>query len=277
MSLLNRFRHSGQKDTTDRRGVLFKTVVFSLIFFAILLLTVFVEPIANPSPIQVFIAFIPLIAWLIVSGQLSELTTPGGFKVALNAPLPEVTEETRIDVDKPFGEPFDPSRIEGDSETLARMSDDFKVLSRIVWNEPTVLLLRVKNEYDEDILELLTMMNIRFNPNFQYVLFVDQNENFSGLIASSDFARMFASLPEDEYLNGSSTGNFKFLSVSNDIRYGDILADPRVITESITPASTNREALDRMNDLDLTVLPVVYRGLFLGTVTQDQIVRSLLL
>jgi len=61
------------------------------------------------------------------------------------------------------------------------------------------------------------------------------------------------------------------------IESGEILEDTRVIRNSIEIDSTNKQALDEMERVNINLLPVIDdRRAFVGVITQEEIVRKTL-
>lgn len=100
-------------------------------------------------------------------------------------------------------------------------------------------------------------------PRLSYVVFADPLSQFKGLMAATDFRSIYSTDP----------GGFL-----DRITYERILDIEDVVTETISPESTNAQALETMADENVDMLGVVDDdGEFIGVVTQDAISRGILL
>jgi hypothetical protein len=240
-------------DKQSRQNTLTLTAWISVLFFIILYVLYYLTNGANPAavkldPTLVFIALLPFLVWLVVSGRIKELKGPGGLDVILQdagndripteaGPLPV---EPSVTVDKgPVA----------DLETIGRVS-------------PTSLCFQLgKNDYSNQIISKY-LDTLESNPKFNTIIFTDKTNKLKGMMKARDF-RALHKAP------GRNT--------ARRIATAEILQAPGVITNSIREDSTNKEALEQMDRTGTDVLPVVdAQGKYAGYVRKDKILGSII-
>jgi len=98
-------------------------------------------------------------------------------------------------------------------------------------------------------------------PQFRHVLFKDPEDQFLGYMHAADFERLLDTADD----------------IVEHIENGTILQHPAAIRGSVARTATNRQALRRMDALNLSELAVLDEAdRFAGTITQDEIVRKIL-
>lgn len=256
--ILIKFLH---KNFTLRKGglmstlkVIIQTILISLTFFSILFIVSSDNFFANQpenkiEPMHVFIAFIPFIILLLVSGKLKEISGPGGIGLTM-----------RDEVQKPvFPELITPLEIEQDIvEEKGRIDTLQDKISKI---HPTTLSfeIRKRNFYRENAINSY-IRELRKHPNFKFILFTDSEGKFKGCMRVGDFNELM-----------------EINNIVQKIENGEILEDPRVIKNFIKITSTNKQALYEMDKMSANILPVVDGEIkFIGILTQEGLVRKIL-
>lgn len=98
-------------------------------------------------------------------------------------------------------------------------------------------------------------------PQFRHILFKDDVGAFLGYMPASVFKQLLDANDD----------------IVDRIESGAILQHRAVIRGSVAQTATNRQALHRMDALNLSELAVLDAdGRFVGTITQDEIVRKIL-
>lgn len=240
------------------RQVITQTVIISLVFF----LTLFIVSRGNLlssqlgfklEPVHVFIALIPFIILLIVSGKLKEIRGPGGIGLSMRDEIQkpvssEIIESTSLEVDSAY--------------VMQKGSSIRDKRNEIAENPPQVLSFKigVENIYANRVISEYIDVLEPF-PEFRFILFNDKNGKFMGCMKFSDFKVVLR------------TGD-----ILQMIESGQILNTPRVIRNSIQTTSTTRQALNEMERLKSNILPVVdHEQKFIGMVTQEELVRKILI
>lgn len=235
--------------------VIIQTVVISLTFFVILFIisseNFFINQIGfKIESIHVFIALIPLVIWLIVSGKLKEIKGPGGIGLSM-----------RYEVQKPITPELTDSPLKIDRAIVRAKGGVDELQSRIIQDRPTTLsfVISRKDYYGQwEIGEYIRELGI--HPEFRFILFTDTKGKFKGCMKVSDYEKLL------------DTGE-----VVEMIESGRIMNDPRVIKNSMQKISTNKQALNEMDKLNTNWLPVVDdKNKFIGVVTQEEIVRNII-
>ena len=237
------------------RKLIIQTVVISLMFFLILFIISSENFFTNQfrfklEPLQVFIALIPLIIWLIVSGKLKEIRGPGGIGLSM-----------RDEVKKPVSPELTEMALEVDPAIVKEKGGIDKLRNRIAQSPPTTLSFEVgkENYYGQWAIEEY-IRELEKHPDFRVILFTDADGKFKGCMKVSDYKTLL------------QTGN-----IVQKLESGQILKDHRVIRNSVQITSTNKQALSEMDRVNVNMLPVVdHEGKFIGVVTQEEIVRKIL-
>lgn len=240
----------------DRKTII-QTIVISMTFFLLLYLVTYVGELTPEKsgikfePIHVFIALVPFIVLLIASGKLKEVKGPGGITLSM-----------RDEAQKIISLEFEDNTLDIDPEIIQAKGGIESLRTTMTENPPTTLSFVVgkKNFYGQWAIEEY-IRHLKSNPNFRYILFTDENAHFKGYMNVDDYSKIL------ERENG----------IVPAIENGTILNEQGVKRESIETNLTNREVLDLMERKNINELAVVDQsGRFIGTITQEQIVRKVL-
>jgi CBS domain-containing protein len=219
-------------------------VVFLLFFLAEVI-------VIRGSFVLVFAILVPLIPFLIIMAYTGRLTRVSagrsGFEfvfaqVASREIQPISLEDEIVEIPPSHREaPVTGYDVE-DGEAAHRPVLWFR-LGR--WNDSGVV-----DEFVENM------------PRLSFVIFTDPLGQFKGLMSATDFRSIYLSNPEG------------FL---DRIEHENISNIAGVVTGTISPDSTNAEALEKMANENVNKLGVVNdEGEFIGVITQDAISRGIL-
>jgi len=231
-----------------------QTIAISIAFLFVLSLVLFISStstyFAELEPIHVFVALVPFIVLLMVSGRLKEIAGPGGISLSMHDA-----------VQKPILPQAGGMKLEIDPEITMEKGAIPAIQERIAENPPTTLSLQVHRQgYYSEFAIRHYIEELERYPDFRNVLFIDADGKFRGLIRAEDFRNV---LSEHD--------------VVPLLENGRILEHPAVIAASVPIGVTNQQALSEMDRLDKNALAVVnHRGEFVGVVTQEEIVRKVL-
>jgi hypothetical protein len=158
--------------------------MISVAFLAMLALIVFITSIstdfAKLEPIHVFVALVPFIVLLVVSGRLGEVTAPGGisFKMRDEVRKPVLPEATGMELE------VDPA-ITMEKGAIPAIQD------RIAQNPPTALSLKVQwSGYYSEFAIRQYLEELRQYPGFRNILFTDKEGRFKGLMRAQRISRL---------------------------------------------------------------------------------------
>ena len=237
--------------STSKR--ILQTVFISLAFLLVLVLVLFVTERLNLGkiePIHVFVALVPFIILLVMSGRLKEIGGPGGIALSL-----------RDEVQKPISPEAAGDELVVDPEITMEKGAIPAIQEQVAQNPPTTLSLRVgRLGFYSELAIRHYIEELDKHPVFRNVLFVDAESRFQGLMPAQAFRAL---LQERE--------------VVPLLEDGKILELPGVVTALIPVGSTNQQALAEMDRVDTNTLAVVnQREGFVGVITQEEIVRKVL-
>lgn len=229
------------------------TIIISLVFFLLLISIVVIHYIITDEltveTTYVFIALIPFIIMLFLSGKLAEISGPGGLGLVLRN---EAKSSVSPSIDEPFE--FDESRImqKGATNMLSRIFTE---------NPPSTLSFHIGKRYSEEAIRTYLEELSKF-PSFQNVVLNSYEGKFEGFVRAEDFKSLVYNLG---------------IEIESEIQDGRILNNPRVIKSYILRESTNQEVLREMDRVRLNVLAVTdSQSRFVGIVSQEEIVRKIL-
>ncbi len=235
--------------------VIIQTVVISLTFFVILFIISSENLFTNQlgfkiESLHVFIALIPLVIWLIVSGKLKEIKGPGGIGLSM-----------RDEVQKPVSPDLTETTLKIDKAIVREKGGLDELRSRISQVHPTTLSFVVgKKEYYGQWAIGEYIRELGEYPKFRFILFTDAKGKFKGCMKVSDYKNLLQTS-----------------DVVEMIESGRILNDDRVIRNSVQITSTNKQALIEMDRVNVNMLAVVdHKDKFIGVITQDEIVRNII-
>ena len=236
--------------------IIIKTIIISLVFFLILYIVssenFFTKRVGfKLQPMHIFIALIPFIIFLIVSGKLKEISGPWGM-IALSM---------RGEAQKPVSPELSETPLEIQPGTVIEKKERCMLQKRIDQNIPTVLSFEVeKKNYYEQVVIKEYLRELEKHPDFRFILFTDADGKFKGFLKVSDFKAIL-----------------KFGNLVQKLESGEIIKDPKLIRNSVQITSTNKQALNEMDRANVSMLAVVDREeKFIGFVTQEEIVRKIL-
>jgi len=236
-----------------KMSVLKNTIIISSMFFLILIILSISNYFINKEqfkvePVHVFIALVPFIILLIVSGKLREIRGPGGLTLVMR-------DEAR----KPITAEQKDERLEIEPQEVMTKGGVIDLTEKISKNPPTTLSFQIGSYYSREAIQDHIRELERY-PIFQNVLFTDELGNFKGVMTANDFKDIL--YKED---------------IVDIIRTRDILKDIRAIKDSVHLGLTNQQVLSQMERLGKNKLAVVdQREKFLGLITQEEIVRKVL-
>lgn len=225
------------------------TIWFIIIFFAILSLLSLVHVRVNKSfkieASWVAVALAPAVLWLVLSGQLTELTFLGvNFKVR------EVSSKGFSLRNE--GTKIQPESISTAEKGASSLIDDFRRRGTEALSfqlERTGYVNSVIEEYFEAL------------PDLRYVVFIHKNGKFHALASASD---VFAEMKNNQ------------LDLAGQIRSGDISAIPNLRTEAVQSTASRGAALQLMESKGSAELPVTdENGMFVGVLDRDKLTSSI--
>jgi hypothetical protein len=232
---------------------LLETILISVAFLLVLILVLFVTEKLNLSklePIHVFVALVPFIILLVMSGRLKEIGGPSGITLSL-----------RDEVQKPISPETARDELIVDPEITMEKGAIPDIQEQVAQNPPTTLSLRIRQSGRYSELAIRHYVEeLERQPVFRNVLFVDAQSRFQGLMPAQAFRAL---------LQGRE--------VVPLLENGEILELPGVVTGFVPVGSTNQQALVEMDRIDTNTLAVVnQREEFVGVITQEEIVRKVL-
>ena len=201
--------------------------------------------------IYVAIALSPFVFYLFASDKLKQFKG-GGIELILRDEAAKEVDATVDDTPIEF------------TPASANEKSSISALERMLQSPepPTTLAFVVErsNYYARSIIqEYINALSSM--PQFRHVLFKDPDGAFRGYMPADDFKRLLDTTPD----------------LVEQIETGAIVQHPAVIRGSIARTATNRQALRRMDALDLNELAVLdAHDQFAGTITQEEIVRKIL-
>jgi CBS domain-containing protein len=233
-----------------------QTTTWTTSFFLILVILIGLGQTFAPDstsfiePVYVVIAVVPFVFYLVATGQIAGLKG-GGFAISLREQARKLVSPRMI------------------NEPLQVVPEDFlekgslPVESQIEeGNSPTTLAFTLERRgyYDQWAIEEY-VRELSVNPEFRYALFIDSNGRFEGYMPIESWEMLIES----------------GIDVVEELETGDILNRSVMHREWITDDITNMDALDEMEEQNIDKLAVVDdEHSFVGVVTQDEIVRKIL-
>ena len=196
-------------------------------------------------------ALSPTVIWLLATGQLAEL---GGF--GLTFKLREATA-------KPYSLSLEGRKIESGPVSMDEKGGIGKI-DEFIQRRVAAMVLQIgrKGYYSnwaiQEYLQRLTQYDF-----FRYVVFTGSNGRFQGLVSARSL------------LDRLQKQNLDLVGM---IEGGSISGLDEVITAFVSTNSNKREALKKMDDQNLTELPVVNEaGQFIGITGRDKLISSVVL
>ncbi len=241
-------------------------ILISILFLAIGILSIWVTKTGlqiTTDAVYVSLLLVPIVIYMVFSGRLKELRAPGGL------------EATFADVaDKSVGAAADVKQLEASVEQTqfvakGDLSELRRTLQYIDESKPIIVTAIVGKQgpYDRNAL-LQYMRSLSQYRNFKFVVFLDSDSKFMAYMPAWKVTQT---------LELDSLGN-EFIQVINQGRSQELKRYPGVITEPIPTTKTNREALQKMTELNLDALVVIDAdGKLKGVVEREQILSNLML
>jgi hypothetical protein len=200
--------------------------------------------------IYVVIALAPFVFYLFAADKLKQFKG-GGIELTLRDEAAKEVEAVTDDAPIEF------------TPASANEKSSIGALDRMLRTEPPTTLAFVvgrENYYAQyAIQEYIDALSD--TPQFRHVLFKSPDEKFLGYMHAVDFKRLLDTTDD----------------IVQRIENETILQHPAVIRGSTARSATNRQALHRMDALNLSELAVLdEHERFAGTITQDEIVRKIL-
>jgi CBS domain-containing protein len=210
--------------------------------------------------VLIALILLPLLAYLIASGRLTEFKGPGG----LEAKFAQAATES----------------VSPASETIA-YNDPQVVAKETVRN----LIERKAQEIDESQPIVMTMTvggNAQYSPadveqylsvlsqfrNFKFVVFLDRDDRFVGYLPSWGLKQLLQ-VPDLA---------FEFINAVNAGQVAQVLRYPGVVRKTISIKSTNAEALREMLAQNIEALVVIDENKKLrGVVEREQVLSRMML
>jgi hypothetical protein len=181
----------------------------------------------------ILIAVLPVLIWLLVAGKITSFKA---FGVELKSAINELSKEN-IYVDSG---PTASSKIEYDVIEAGPKVDTSQIQSYIKGRIPALYFqIGRKNYYQATA--IATWLSHDF---FKWVIFVDENDRFKGLVPSDTFR---------------AVGKLGYEPVKQRIENRDVFDLPGFVGQewALTTASTKGEAIEKFSNLEAHDLPVV--------------------
>ena len=233
----------------------------SILFLALGFLTLwFTKTMLNmqQDAVLVSILLIPILIYLILSGQLKEIRGPGGLTATFMA-----IAQTTLLAEEGSAEPVEVEEVgvvmKGGIEELQPM------LERLEKSMYIVLTVTLGEHYDPTALMI-------------YLRALSQNHNFKFLVVLYQNKEVFAYIPAWQAMQilGEETSR-RFVGAITDQRKSELMRYGLVKTNVLT-TDTNLKALKKMTDQKMGALIVVdEHGKLKGVVEREQVLSKLIL
>jgi hypothetical protein len=243
-------------------------IAIALSLFFLVVVALAHRALGNVDPEIVFVALVPLLIVLLISGKLlvNEIQTPAGLKILFSQPLRE-SKSLKINAKR-----VNDAIVEADEFN----SPNDEIRKRIFDENTHVLSFEVqkKEPYAEEVIEAC-MDAIVNDPSMtiRYLQFTDKRDRFEGMLRISDC------LHNGIVLSAMSPDDVNWSGLASDINDGSVLDYPGTVTEDISiPAhSSAKSALLAMKEHDRNWLPVLSGGRLFGVVSEDPLLRDVIL
>jgi CBS domain-containing protein len=243
-------------------------IAIALSLFFLVVVALAHRALGNVDPEIVFVALVPLLIVLLISGKLlvNEIQTPAGLKILFSQPLRE-SKSLKINAKR-----VNDAIVEADEFN----SPNDEIRKRIFDENTHVLSFEVqkKEPYAEEVIEAC-MDAIVTDPGMtiRYLQFTDRRDRFEGMLKISDC------IHNGIVLSAIDSDEISWSILASDINDGSILEYPGTVLEEISiPAhSSAKHALLKMKEYDRNWLPVLSGGRLFGVVSEDQLLRDVIL
>jgi hypothetical protein len=227
------------------------------------------------SATLVTLLLVPLIVYGISSGRLAEFSGPGGwgakFRQIAAAAVNPSSEEVNVTVPQDV--------VKGGFEDLIPIVKNLEAQSQTGAKQPILMIMAMGNAgyYNKQVLSAY-LKTLSCFPNFRFVVFVDSTRKFVAYVPAW---MLYRPLEINWERDASEMRHHLIREVDKlikDVNAGNRLEYPGLIRETISPHSTNAEALQKMANLGLDAILVVddETKKIKGVVERDKILTSVL-
>lgn len=205
---------------------------------------------------------IPVLIYLVLSGQVEDLKGPAGLELTLaniaNEPIPSGREAD--DAEKLSFEKI-AAIAKGRSATL------YERMKNTPPNAPVVLTFTLGSEINgpEASSYVRTLTQLR---RFRYVAFLDSRGSLVSYMEERAFRHT---------LEADSPSALTLINNIRENRSGEVKACPGMIVEHVSPRTSIAQALRKMERTHLNALLVVDKGTIVGIAERDHLANKLLL
>jgi CBS domain-containing protein len=221
------------------------------------------------NAVYVSLVLVPVLIYAIVSGRLTELTGPGGLGAKFAGIARQSASSTTVDTIR-----ADAAESVDDVLTVGGRVKDETLQQKlpIAETQPTVLKIVMRKRKPgkgyarHRVLELMGRLS-DVSKNFEFVVFVDDDDRVLGYMPIVSFARMLS----DDVLSEA------FLQAVNDNRLSTVFDYPGVLRATLSPDTSNAEALRQMVERNTNALVAVDNdGKLKGIIERNQLVTRVL-
>lgn len=216
------------------------------------------------SAIIVSLLIIPLLTYGILSGRLRELSGPGGWGAKFSEAAAKRLSPTKAALSL--------TRLEMDvipKESLARLDER---IGKIRDGRPIVLTMTLGSpsiQYDplavSKVIDALS--NFR---GFKFIVITDTHDHLIAYFPHWSLKELLKAVP--------AAGEENIINMINDSLEFEIANHPLAITDVISDNSSNVDALEKMEELNLEAIIVVNgTGKFKGVVERDRILSKMMI
>lgn len=245
-------------------------IAIALSLFFLVVVALAHRALGNVDPEIVFVALVPLLIVLLISGKLlvNEIQTPAGLKILFSQPLRE-SKSLMVNAKR-----VNDAIVEADEFDS---TDDGSEIEKRIFDENTHVLsfeIDRKEPYAEEVIEAcMDAIVSDSRMTVRYLQFTDKRDRFEGMLRISDC------LHNGVVLSAIAPDDVNWDGLASDINDGSVLNYPGTVTEdvSISAHSSARSALLAMKDHDRNWLPVLSGGRLFGVVSEDQLLRDVIL
>lgn len=212
--------------------------------------------------VLVAVLLVPIVIFLILSGKISELKTPGGlslvFKDTLTATINPVENDLDLSVEESISIP---------KSSLPILQEHMKRISEKKDDSPVTLTLFLGRRYSLDML-ITYIENLAQFPKFKFVVLLFPNNTVFGYFTG---VSLLTILNRDDVAE-------RFLSSLYNEDLETMRIFPGLITDLTFTSKSNIEALEKMDRYNYDALIAVDTNRKLrGVVNRSQIINKLLL
>ena len=234
-------------------SILFLLLGFFAIWFSKMYLRI------EGDALFVSLLLVPVAIYLILSGRLSEIKAPGGLEAKfINTSKQSV--EIALEVTSM-------EDIQVVPKGLARPQVIREKISHLDRLKPIILTLKLGKNYDRQAI-LQYIQGLSQFQTFRFVVLLNQENKFEAYILSQAMWQIL----QNRVLGKEFVGHI------NNGEIWELLRYPGVIKETLTPETTNIEALSEMQRRNLGALLIVDKEKNLkGVVERERIVSKLLM